>query len=87
MRFVRTDCANWRTKWEATTPDGLTLLVVRDRRPIRWWWRLRKGGRNIAKGSARDTRDGIKKAKHAMWKYRIADSLETLAAECGTNPD
>jgi hypothetical protein len=69
MRFERVYCANWRVKWQAETDDGLTLLVVRDRRPLRWWWRLRRGKRNLAKGNARDTRDGIKRVMKAMRQY------------------
>lgn len=71
MQFVRRDCANWRVKWEAQTDDGLTLLVVRDRRPrLCWWWRLRRGGKNLSKGNARDTRHGIRLVLRALREHR-----------------
>jgi len=50
MKFTREECANWRTTWTAITPDGYTLLVVRDGRPLNYWWRLRRGRQNIAGG-------------------------------------
>lgn len=78
MRFTRTDGHSWRVRWEATSREGLTLLVVRDRRPLRWWWRLRRGSRNLAAGNARDTRDGIRRVQAALraWRQQQPDSQQ-----------
>ena len=69
MQFERIYCSNWRVQWVHETADGMTLLVVRDRHPLRWWWRLRRGNKNIAKGNAASTRDGIARVKRAMREH------------------
>lgn len=68
-RFTREYCANRRVRWVASV-DGLTLLVVRDARPLRYWWRVRRGTTNLAKGAARDARDGMKRARKALREYQ-----------------
>jgi len=60
MKFVRYDSAS-RATWTAEQ-SGLTLLVVRDkpsRHKLHYWWRVRRGEKNLAKGNCRDAKHGF----------------------------
>lgn len=57
----------WREEW-TTEPDedGVWLLVVRESRPLQFWWRVRRGKKNLAKGYGRSFRH----ARHMALKAK-----------------